>query len=45
VEGDALRLAWNVMNNDPLNPVLQDGDSYYQLQLLVPGVTGLEPPN
>jgi hypothetical protein len=44
VDGDALRLAWKVMNKNPLNPVLRDGDTDYQLQLLVPGVTGLEPP-
>ena len=45
IDGDALRLAWLVVNANPLNPVLQDGDTYYQAQLLVSGVTGMEPPN
>jgi hypothetical protein len=45
VEGDALRLAWSVVNASPLNPILQEGDVYYQAQLLVSGVTGIEPPN
>jgi hypothetical protein len=38
-------MAWTVVNNNPLNPILQDGDAYYQVQLLVSGVTGIEPPN
>jgi len=45
VEGDALRLAWSVVNASPLNPILQEGEVYYQVQLLVSGVTGIEPPN
>jgi len=45
IEGDALRLAWTVVNDNPLNPILQDGDVFYQAQVLVPGVTGIEPPN
>jgi hypothetical protein len=45
IEGDALRMAWTVVNNNPMNPILQDGDTYYQAQVLVPGVTGMEPPN
>jgi|SRR5579859_3133921 len=44
INGDALRLAWTVVNKNPLNPILQDGDTYYQAQLLVSGVTGIEPP-
>jgi hypothetical protein len=44
ITGDALRLAWTVVNKNPLNPILQDGDVYYQAQLLVAGVTGMEPP-
>jgi hypothetical protein len=45
ITGDALRMAWTVVNRNPLNPILQDGDTYYQVQLLVSGVTGIEPPN
>ena len=45
IEGDALRLAWSAVNANPLNPILQDGDTYYQAQVLVSGVTGNEPPN
>ena len=45
ITGDALRLAWSAVNANPLNPILQDGDTYYQAQLLVAGVTGIEPPN
>ena len=44
ISGDALRLAWTVVNANPLNPLLQDGDVYYQAQLLVPDVTAIEPP-
>jgi hypothetical protein len=44
IERDALRLAWTVVNANPLNPILQDGDVYYQAQLLVSGVTGIQPP-
>jgi hypothetical protein len=45
IDGDALRLAWSVVNANPLNPILQEGDTYYQAQLLVSGVTGIEPPH
>lgn len=45
IDGDAVRLAWGAVNANPLNPILQDGDVYYQAQLLVSGVTGMEPPN
>ena len=45
IDGDALRLAWTVVNDDPLNPILQDGDADYQVQVLLPGVTEIEPPN
>ena len=45
IDGDALRLAWTVVNANPMNPILQDGDVYYQVELTVSGVTGMEPPN
>ncbi len=45
ITGDALRLAWSAVNANPLNPILQDGNTAYQAQLLVSGVTGIEPPN
>jgi hypothetical protein len=45
IDGEALRLAWSAVNANPLNPILQDGDTYYQAQVLVSGVTGMEPPN
>jgi hypothetical protein len=45
IDGEALRLAWAAVNADPLDPILQEGGVYYQAQVLVAGVTGLEPPN
>jgi hypothetical protein len=45
IVGEALRLAWGAVNANPMNPILQDGDVYYQAQLLVANVTAMEPPN
>jgi hypothetical protein len=43
LETDALVLVWDAANAEPLYPILHDGDTYYQAQLKVPGVTTLEP--
>ena len=43
LEGEALAVAWNTINLAPLYPILRDGH-YYQAQLLVPGVTSIQPP-
>jgi hypothetical protein len=44
IEGEALAFAWGATNANPLYPILHDGDHYYQVQLLVPGVTAMQPP-
>jgi hypothetical protein len=44
IEGNPLALARHAVNANPLNPVLQDGDRYYQAQVLIAGVTAMEPP-
>lgn len=44
LEGPALAFAWETVNAAPLNPLLRDGDHFYQAQLLVPGVTIMQPP-
>ncbi len=45
VQGDALRLAWGAVNANPLNPILREGAVEFQVQVLVAGVTGIEPPS
>jgi hypothetical protein len=44
VEGEALKLAWNVVNANPWGMVVQDGDAYYRISLQIPGVSQMEPP-
>lgn len=44
LEGEALALAWEATNAEPLYPILHDGEGYYQAQLMVEGVTTSQPP-
>ncbi len=44
IESDALTFAWASVNAEPLQPVFREGDAYYSVQLLVPGVTVISPP-
>jgi hypothetical protein len=44
VEGEALELAWRVVNAKQWGGVVQDGDTYYQLVVQVPGVSQNAPP-
>ncbi len=44
LEAEALTFAWNAINAEPTFPLFHDGDTYYQAQLRVPGVTAQEPP-
>jgi hypothetical protein len=44
LEGEALAFAWGTTNAAPLYPILHEGEHYYQAQLLVPGVTTMQPP-
>jgi hypothetical protein len=43
VEGEALELAWRTVNTN-LYAIVQEGDTYYQLIVQVPGVSQSEPP-
>ena len=43
VEGEALELAWRVVNMKLWGGVVQDGDVYYQLTVQIPGVSQNEP--
>ncbi len=44
LEGEALALAWRVVNGDSWQPLVREGDDYYLLTVLVPGVTQTQPP-
>lgn len=44
VEGEALELAWRVVNTKLWGGVVQDGEAYYQLTVQVPGVSQNAPP-
>jgi hypothetical protein len=44
IDGEALALAWQVVNTQPFNSIVQEGDTYYTLVLLVPDVTRQQPP-
>jgi len=43
-EGEALELAWRVVNTKLWGGVVQDGEAYYQLTIQVPGVSQNAPP-
>jgi hypothetical protein len=43
LEGEALAFAWETTNAAPLYPILHEGEHYYQAQLLVEGVTSIQP--
>lgn len=44
LEGPGLAFAWEAVNAAPLNPLLREGEHFYQAQLMVPGVTIMQPP-
>jgi hypothetical protein len=44
IEGEALKLAWRVVNGNVWANVAQDGDQYYQLVVQVPGLSQNAPP-
>jgi hypothetical protein len=44
IDGRALAFAWDLVNAEPLQPILSEGDAYFSVQLLVPGVTVIAPP-
>lgn len=44
VDGEALRIAWETVNAEPLNSVVQEGDQFYTLILLIPNITRTAPP-
>jgi hypothetical protein len=44
VEGEALRLAWDTVNVEPLNAVAKEGERFYSLVLLIPDLTRSAPP-
>ncbi len=44
LEGEALVFAWRVVNSDNWQPLVREGDAYYLLSVLVPGVTQTDPP-
>jgi hypothetical protein len=37
-------LARHAVNANPLNPIVQEGDRHDQVQVLIAGVTAIEPP-
>lgn len=44
IQGPALESAWKLVNASSLNPVFQENGAFYQVTLLVPGVSFVEPP-
>jgi len=44
IEGEALELAWQIVNDQPFNAIVQEGDTYYNLVLLIPDITRQQPP-
>lgn len=43
LEGDALMYAWEVVNQDHSYPIIMQGDSYFELYLQLPELTGQTP--
>lgn len=43
-EGNTLELAWQVVNVRPWGMIVQEGDTYYQLSVQVPGLSQQSPP-
>jgi len=44
LEGEALAFAWRVVNDDIWQPLVRDGDQYYELVVLVPGLSTVTAP-
>ena len=45
LEGAALAFAWRVVTGDTWQPLVREGDRYYRLTVLVPGLSPLDPPS
>ncbi len=43
LDGEALALAWQIVNDDPRNALVRDGE-YYRLTVRLPGLSDREPP-
>jgi hypothetical protein len=44
VEGKTLEVAWRAVNAAPFNAIVQEGDAYYSLTVLLPDLTRQQPP-
>jgi hypothetical protein len=44
VEGEALELAWRVVNTNPWGGLVQEDETYYELTLQILGVSHIQPP-
>jgi hypothetical protein len=45
VEGEALALAWRIVNAGAWGSLAREGEDYYHLGLLVPGLSYVQPPS
>lgn len=45
VEGQALTLAWEIINRDPRNPLVEDSGEVYLLTLRIPNLSAQQPPD
>lgn len=43
VAGEPLALAWRIVNANPFSNVVRDGKQYYQLAVMIPGITRMQP--
>lgn len=43
LEGEALKTAWEIVNGEPLLPIVQEGDQFYTFTLLIPDLTRSAP--
>lgn len=44
VDGEALAFAWRVVNANSWAPLVREGEAYYDLVVLVPGISQVQPP-
>ena len=44
ISGSAASALWNTLHSLPSNLIFEEGDSYYQVALQVPGITRDAPP-
>lgn len=45
VEGKTLELAWRTVNASPYNALIEEDGTYYNITLLIPGITRQSPPS